>query len=502
MAGTFTQGARPVLPGEYTDFVAQSAPNIAPSPGGIVAVAGLHDWGPYDEATLCDSYDDFVAKFGSGDTELRRAVLQAFVGEGVSGKGGASAVLAVRMGLSSAIASAAHSLQNATPAAAIALTARYPGTLGNSLTLTVQAGAVGGTSQLLVLLGGAVVEKYTYTSTSISSLVAQINAVSAYVSASLTIDGVALANVSAAALSGGNDGTTYIAGDYTSALAALANQEFRVLAFANLSDPSIAASVQAWVDTQNTSGLRCELVLGGALGESVNTAETAASGLNDPFVVRIGVGTITDVGNITPGIPVDLSTAQFAPRVAGVIAARGEKADLIMARFAGVKLKSDAPQPSDQQQAPSFGLTVFSADGRQDAPVRIAQGCTTFTQPTGALDPRNPSLFNGTNVYGVVKYLMIMAGFESDLQALLEESDGNIGDLNVNDRTRDFLIGEGRKLAGQRASAGIIQANPTVVIDTSTFGPPSDDQDFVAIKYGFRFSPSLRQVFNSIAVAV
>src|SRR5581483_302361 len=272
-------------------------------------------------------------------------------------------------------------------------------------------------------------------------------------------------------------------------------------AFANLTDPTITTAVVAWTALNNTSGLRHTLVLGGAAGESVSAAETAAAGLNNENVVRLGVGTITD-SNLLPSASVSISTAQGAPRVAGVIAARGERMDLVMARFAGWSLQSDAAGPSDQAAAPGFGLTVLSQDGRFDAPVRIAQGCTTFTIPTGSGDPRNPVNYRGVNVYGVVKYMSIMHGFEMDLQASLEQADGNIGELNVSDHTRLYLIGRGRALATDRAKAGIIQPDPTVIIDTSTFGPPSDDQDFIAVLYGFQFSPSLRQVFNSVAVNV
>jgi len=449
------------------------------------------------------SYQQFQAVFGPDDSDLRRAVFQAFLGEGVAGKGGAGAVQVCRMGASGTIASSTRTLQNTagTPANAVTLTAKNPGSRGNSLSVTVRAGVIGGQSQLLIFLGGTLVELYNYTSASLAPLVAQINAVSSYVTATLVLDGTALALVSSVALTGGLDGSMLAGADYSAAFNALSKVPFRVVAFANLTDPTIVASAQAWEQTLNTTGYRCSLVLGGLIAESNTTSQTAASSLNDHNIVRLGQGTITDF-NLVPGSPTNISTAQGAPRVAGVIASRGERRDLIMARFAGWQLNADSATSADIAAAPTFGLTVLSADGRQDAPVRIAQGCTTFITPTSATDQRSPLLYGGVNIYGSVKYVAVMQGFEMDLLTVQEQTDGNIGDLDVNDQSRAYLIGEGRKLADMRVANGAIQPKPTVVLDTTTFGPPNDSQDFIPIMYGFAFSPTLRQIFNTVSVSL
>lgn len=573
MAGTFVATSRPTQPGSYTDFVDQTNASIVPSQAQTVAVAGTHTWGPYNEPTEVTSYEEFVAKFGGAEDDLRRAVLQAFIGEGVGGKGGAGAVIVVRMGRAGTIASATDALNSsgtftatvtekntkltvvssfvglvigqtvtgegipanttitalnegakeitiskeptATHAgatitatgAALAFTARYPGTYGNGLALTVQAGAVEHTQQLIVLNGGAVVERYTFSTTGtgfLSRLVEQVNSVSQFVKVTLTNDNLSLVAISASSLTGGNDGSSITSADYTTTFASLTNAKFSVVSFANLTESSIVASAVAWTETRNHSGQRFTLVLGGAIGESAATAETAASGINNENVVRIGVGTITDTENITPGTNINLSTAQFAPRVAGVIANRGERKDLVMARFKGVMLNSDAPQSAEVNAAPVAGLTVFSSDGRQDAPVRIAQGCTTFTTPTSGSDPRNPAKFsNGTNVFGVVKYVRIMQGIETDILDWQEQTDGVLGELDVTLRTATALVGFARsEVIGKRVRAGILQAGSTAVLDETTFGPFDEDNDFIAVAYGAKFTPSLRQVFNSVAVNI
>jgi hypothetical protein len=573
MAGTFTSTSRPTQPGSYTDFIDETNATITPSQAQTVAVGGTHTWGPYNTPTLCTSYEDFVTKFGAGEDDLRRAVLQCFIGEGVGGKGGAGGVIVLRMGRAGIIAAATGSLTSSAsftakttstseiltevssftglsvgdaitgtgiPSAstieelipgkeeiklnhkatasgaavtmtatieALSFTAAYPGSFGNGVSLTVQAGAVEHTQQLLVLSGGAVVERYTFFTNItgfLTKLAEQVNSVSRFIGVTVTNDNAPLVAITAHALTGGNDGTSITSADYSTAYAALANEAFSVCSFANLTDSSITASAVAWAESSNHTGKRFTLVLGGLVGESATTAETAASTINNENVIRVGVGTITDTGNISPGTPINLSTAQFAPRVAGVVANRGEKRDLVMARFFGVNLSSDAPQTAEIAAAPAAGLTVFSSDGRQDAPVRIAQGCTTFTQPTSANDPRNPARFtNGTNVYGVVKYVRIMQGIETDLLKWQEQGDGVLGELDVTLRSAATLVGYAKgEIIGKRISAGILQAASTAFLDESTFGPFSEDNDFIPIMYGAKFSPSLRQVFNSVAVNI
>ena len=65
----------------------------------------------------------------------------------------------------------------ATPAPALKLTAKYPGTYGNQLGLRSRINAAQPTyNDLLVVLAGNVVESYTYLATDITGLAAQINA--------------------------------------------------------------------------------------------------------------------------------------------------------------------------------------------------------------------------------------------------------------------------------------------------------------------------------------
>jgi hypothetical protein len=104
MPGVFSKSNRPRRPGAYFNFEAQVAQQVPVATGSIVAVPYTHIWGPFKQATLVTNWSEWVSIFGEGDPDDPSpgviAVKQAFKGEGVSGRGGAGAVLAYRTGTS------------------------------------------------------------------------------------------------------------------------------------------------------------------------------------------------------------------------------------------------------------------------------------------------------------------------------------------------------------------------------------------------------------------
>src|SRR5687767_9918588 len=145
MAGIFSKSSRPKRPGSYFNFVAAEQQPVLENTQGTVAIPFVHDWGPAEQVVECASFPEFLAKFGGasvfGSPYSRgyKAVRQAFQGEGLPGRGGASRVLAYRMTGSSG-AAATRNLSNGT-VTALPLVARYPGSFGNRLRVTVQANA-------------------------------------------------------------------------------------------------------------------------------------------------------------------------------------------------------------------------------------------------------------------------------------------------------------------------------------------------------------------------
>jgi hypothetical protein len=484
LPGTFSKASRPRRPGAYVNFEAVQPTVLPPATGSVVAIPLVHDWGPFKTPTLVRSYAEFLATFGSSETAGRLAVRQAFQGEGLPGRPGAGAVLVYRFGAAAA-AKATRILQNTTPATALTLTAKYEGALANDLTVTVQTNATDASQKDVILyLDGVEVERYTQTATDVDGLAAKITDLSRYVAAVSNISGVALNNVTAQAFTGGNDGATLIAGDWTAAMSALEFERFGILAPYDLTDSSILASLKTWAQGRNSSGQRFMVVVGGAAAESVATANNRSTTLNDPVFVNIGGVQVTDETEDAGA----LSTSQLAPRIAGILAARGENRSITFARLAGLTL-TVAPTSAEVDQAFNAGTLVLSRDSNFNAPVRVEKALTTFSTTTEVIRPyaifRNP------------KFVRTMMGLETEITEFAE-SPGIIGELGVNDKTRAALVAEMSARLKGREDAGVLQPGWTVKIDQDP--PPSDDDEFVALRYAIKFLRSVEQVYSVIVV--
>ena len=109
-------------------------------------------------------------------------------------------------------------LENTAGRSSVTLTARYEGARGNELRVTVRNDATNAAFDELVVYesdrtADVELERYRYLDTDIGGLVDQIELRSGCVSASLDVDGVALAPVTTVELEGGRDGLPLITGE-------------------------------------------------------------------------------------------------------------------------------------------------------------------------------------------------------------------------------------------------------------------------------------------------
>lgn len=488
MASTIRSGAPSNLAGSYFNWEAEGTPTVTPSVGGIVAVPATHDWGPLNVAVLLQDLGEFRKIFGAAiDTPLFRAVYGAFKGDI---NGGAGAVLAIRQGTTAADF-AKRLLVNTGAVTALTLTALYAGTRGNDFRITIQPSAVGGKSELILLDGALVVEKYTYTTafdaTSAAALAAEINRASDWVSATVGTTGTALTPISAQALAGGNDGTGLAGGDWLALQDTLDAERWSAIAAHGLTDSAVRAAMEAWIEQRNTLGQRSRAVFGGVVGEDLATANARSVALNNWDVVNIGVGSLflDDLG-------INVSTSEFVSRVAGAIVNRGETRDMIYVRFPDVTL-TDAPTRADEEDALAAGTTVFSRDTNVTAPVFIREGVTTYTDDSQSPVDDEGNKTHPVEQYKRIKNLSIQHGVELEVNDWATAG-GVLGDLPVNDRVRAQVLGFIATLYQRREDAEIIQPGWTVLLDPTV--PVSDDDDFVAYLHGWHPTRSLRQMVH------
>jgi hypothetical protein len=492
VGGIFSKANRPKLPGAYFNFVAAEKAIVPVQTGTVVAIPFTHDWGPFELNVRVASFAEFQAIYGdSDDTAGYRAVRQAFVGEGLPGRGGAGEIVCHRFGDANAT-KATITLQNTTPVAAITLTAKYEGTRGNDLAVTTQDNPADAAQTELILYDGtAEIERYRFLDADIQSAVDKINDVSNWVDASLDQDGVALGIVASQSLTTGDDGEdTLIAGDWTAMLAAIEVEEFSVYAPFDLTDGGILTSHLTWVTDSNAAGKRFMAVFGGAAAEDIATALARSASLASVNIINLGVGTITDATLGSGLTELDISTSELAPRVAGILAARGEYASLTHARLQGASIKVGASL-SDQETAFDEGVTVLASDTHPAAPTHIRTGLTTWTDTDAEADPTKPYL-----IYRQPKYVRTMQGIESDLTKWAEEN--IIGLRPINAATREAIIAEVKRSLREREQLGAIQPGWTAGIDQDP--PPTDEDEFIALAISVKFGRSLEQVYFTVTV--
>jgi len=485
--------ARPALAGSYFEWQAQETETLPPAIGGIVAVAQTATWGPVNTPRLFESFEEFTAEFGATDCPLRRAVYGAFKGEGRPGHGGAGAVVAYRIATSAA-AEAEATLDNTESDPAIKFTARYPGTRGNDFAFTVQAGSGEDTQDLLILDGARVVERFTFDEEDLDSLAALVNAGSAWFTAEVLDDTEPLAEVSASPASGGDDGASLTASEWTAMRDAFETQRWSIMPLPGVTDSGVIASFVAWIQERRDLGKRGLLVVGGAAGESVATANSRSQSINDYDVVNVGGPTL-----MLDDLGVTASSSDLTARVAGAIANRGERRDLIYARFADVSVPDGVSLPTrnDEVGALASGTTVFTRDTHTEAPIFIREGVTTYAD-----DSESPVDLDGVKTHPVslyrrIKNVRIQHAIELAVNDWAESGDV-LGELPVNDRTRSLVIGFVADQYQAREDAEIVQPGWTVGLDPQV--PVSDDDDFVAFLHGFKPTRSARQMFHRVKI--
>lgn len=470
---------KPDLPSSVIRFVGETTVSIPPAFNQIVAIIGSHDFGPLasdpDGTQPHLTLSAWEAVYGTGDTPGRTAVVGAF-------QAGAGGVVFARAATALA-AAATLTLNNTTPVAAIRLTARWKGTAGNQISIVRDDDPIDATKdRLRVLFRGAEVEKYVYTATDIAGLVAAINArPSRYIIADgpgggAVVTGTALAATAGTALATGNDGAVLTATEYLAAQDALEFAEFGALAPAALTDAPVKVQLANWTRTMAEEMRPFRLVLGGALAETVDTAiaELAANpSLRDEHVIRFGVGTWHE-----DTLNKDLSTAQLAAYVAGLMVARGERSALTRADAPTLHAVGGSGPSTDELKAGrDAGITMLRRVSSPRTELVISEGVTTFIS---TVLPAKPYIFfSEPRIVGLLDRIV--------RQMVAWGDEFVIGDLPANDDTRNLVRKEMRKILEDLETSGLSEPGSGFV----NVDPPEDPSLRDTIPYDFGFMPTL-----------
>lgn len=475
--GTFSTGSLPTAPGFYVNFESVATAAVVGGTNGTVLVPFTADWGPEETFTSVTSIAQYDALFSSSTNGTgRNAVAGALQGTGA--RPGAARVICYRM-VGSAGVAATKTLQNAGSSTTfVTLTAKHKGVRPANWTVTVQTNPVDSTKKDLILYESSVeVERFSLLSA--SSPAAWVSAISSSYFNVTTGAATDIANVSAVAFNtvSGNSGFSLISGDWTAFQSAAESQTFNVLAPADLTDGTIRTALATWTASRNTNGQRFMLVIGGAAAESLANACTRSTAINNENVVNIGYTDLYDADGNT------VSTAKFAPRLAGVIADAGVTRSITQQRLSDVTLKV-VPTADDIATAYAAGLVMLVSDSVSP---RIHQDMTTYT--SGALiKPRAE--------FGKIKAVRTHQQIENDL--MMAANNGWLGGDNVNIPAIQTVIISGVKgYLKDLEDAGVINLGWTVGLNAAV----NNTGNSLSLVYAISTVKSIERIFNTIVLS-
>lgn len=482
---------KPANPGTYIQYVSERTQRPAAAVAATVGIPVVHDWGPLgseEGPVRLNDFSEWEAQFGDSASDARDAVLGAFMGPGIDAVPGCGSVIVYRMG-ATGVLRATKNLSNTTPVVAIRIDAKYAGTRGNNLALTVDADPLNVANQRLrVLYNGVTAETYLFTSGVASNLAATINASSNLIKAiGPYVDGVALAAVTNQALTTGNSGTGITNGDYLNALSAFEFEPFSVFAPANITDSTMQASIATWVATMANDQRPVVAVMGGPSVETLAEAITRTALVRSEHIVSVGAGAFHD-----DYLGKDVSTAQLAPRIAGALAGLGEERSLTFTRFGGLRLLGAASISTDQlDDAAAAGITCFRRTSSADAELRISRGVTTYIS---SADPaKDPAIFGDPRLVRVADLF---------IRRLREWGDDNIvGQTVVSDSTKAAVRSRGDGEINSLMERGLILpgANDSDkpffrTVDPASVGAPEDSVPF---EFGWKFTKTTNYLIGN-----
>jgi hypothetical protein len=275
----------------------------------------------------------------------------------------------------------------------------------------------------------------------------------------------------------GNSGTSLLQSDWTAFQTAAESQTFNVVAPANLTDAAIRSALVSWTVSRNVSGQRFMLVIGGAAGETLSAAVTRSISASNENVVNLGYTDLFDLDGST------ISTAKFAPRMAGIIADAGVTRSVTQQRVSDVTLKV-APTSTDIDNAYAAGVMLFVSDSLGP---RIHQDLTTYV---------SNSLTKPRVEFGKIKAVRTHHQIESDLT--MAANNGWLGGDNVNIPTVQTVILSGiADYLRNLEDNGVIKTGWVVALDNEE----DNSGNALHLRYGISTVKAIEQIFNTIVLA-
>lgn len=347
--------------GFYINFIADAVAGVQTGASGVVAIPVTAPWGPVGKVVSISNENELKATFsnkneGNAYKQIRDAL-----------KFGRR-VLAYRMAVNAKEASVL--LDDGSGTALVKVEAKYPGSFGNDLSVTVSPSLSSPSEkEFKVMRGSEVLEKVTFDGTSAGLVEAAVG--TTYVTVTKQADGL-LVEVVGAALSGGDSGIDEVKIEqYAEALTAFEGRayEWNVLAFPAVDETfAIQTAIADYIRRLRDEGYFVTAVMGHAKNNDFDVAKDKAQALNHEGIIYHYIGAVDGGVTYTP--------AEMTGLIAGVIAGAGAERSVTYAELPGIELVNILTN-TQIQEANAAGLMVAFFDGETN---RIEKGINTLTR--------------------------------------------------------------------------------------------------------------------------
>ncbi len=272
MAGYFSLGETKTRPGAYFNVQKQGTDEAVGAVNGIVAVLFKADMGPLGKAVELSRADGYENRFGNGGTT--DTIAEAF-------SGGASTVIAVRVGTGGAAASASLSAGSNK----FTIAAKNPGAASYSVTIRNKL-TDGTKKECIIYLGSTEFEKYSFNAgdDEVAALAEAMASSSNFTVVAGSTTGV-ITNVTQTSFAGGTAVTTN-ASAYSAALGEVEKYYFNTICI-DTEDADIKALVVSFMERIYEAGQFGIAVFADLPSVDLETRETYAAAFNTEMVAYI-----------------------------------------------------------------------------------------------------------------------------------------------------------------------------------------------------------------------
>jgi hypothetical protein len=466
----FTVGETKKRPGIYQRYENIGGTAAAGASNGIAAAVIKANWGPCNTVVTMSSDSEISKYFGtSGTTQVLHELFT----------GGATTVRAVRAGSDGTSGSITLKDSGSTPANAITITLKSPGsrqfryTLRDSLSDTTKR-------EFVLYDGTTAIEKIMFTLSADGEVDALIMAASsstfmAFAKVSSYVGTGKLASIGQTDFTAGTD-PTVTNESYANAFSLLESYRFNTICV-DTNDISVHAMLQGFVDRIYEDGKMCLAVVGEPAGVDYATRLSHSVAYNDYRTIYFGSGWTDSSGNTYDGF---LAVA----RISGMVAAIASNSSLSHKVITGAVSPIEMLTNTQFDDAVDHGMMVLSIN--TSGQLWIDYAITTLATPSGEDDA------------GWKKIRRVKTRFEL-MQRSSDTTENMVGNINNDTDGRTAVKQAVQGILNTMVSEGKLLPGATISDDTSNvasgdsawFVITADDIDSLEKMYftfQFRFS--------------